>query len=114
MARDFNHVIVVGRLTKDPEVLYSQAGKMYTKFSIANNEGKTKDGRELSANFFNCVAWEGTAELITKWFTKGKRIQVIGRLKHDTWQTQDGQKRSGVSITVHEIVFMDSCVCWVS
>lgn len=92
-----NTVQLIGRLTRDPEAK-DVNGKQVTSFSIAVNAGKDK------AFFFDCEAWEKTAEFVAKHFTKGKLIAVEGRLIQERWE-KDGQKHSRVKIGVGKVHF---------
>jgi single-strand DNA-binding protein len=105
-SKDFCTVHIMGRLTRDPQIEYTSGGLAYCKFSIAVNEGSKKDGTELPASFFDVTAWDKKAETVTKFFHKGKQILIIGRLKQDRWQTQDGQNRSKVGIVLEQFFFI--------
>jgi len=99
---DLNKTIIVGRLTKDIELSYTQGGMSYTNFSIANNY-KYKD--EKKVNFIDCVAWSKTAELMNQYLKKGSMVAIDGRLQQDTWE-KDGQKRSKLKVIVDSIQFL--------
>lgn len=93
-----NLVILTGRLTKDPELRYTNSNKAVASFSIAVHEGKDK------AIFVNCVAWEKTAELIDQYFKKGDGINVYGKLSVRQYD-KDGQKRTVTEVVVSGIEF---------
>lgn len=94
-------VIITGaRLTKDPETRVTQSGKKVVNFSIAHNENK-----EL-VNFFDCVGFEGKADLISQYFAKGNRINIRGRLRNEVWD-KDGVKQYRTKIVIDEIDFVD-------
>ena len=95
-----NVIMVSGNLTKDPDCTTLQSGTEMAKFSIANN----RKYKEKWVNFFNCVAWGGTAKIIKDYCKKGKPVEVIGELKQDRWETDAGEKRSSYSIMVKEII----------
>ncbi len=107
--KDENLVIVHGRLTRDPEFKVLDSGMTICNFSIANNRGNRKGSEEeLPANFFDCVAWGKTAELVANNFDKGRKIAIRGELVQDRWQDRDGGNRSKVKVTVFRVDFMDS------
>lgn len=97
-----NSVQILGRLTKDPEVRYTQDGKAVSEFSIAFNRSKE------DADFYDCTAWEKTAENIANYFKKGQRILIDGRLQQDKWRDQQsGETRSKIKIIVNRFDFIE-------
>ena len=104
-----NKVIISGRLTRDPEMRYSQSAEplAVTRFSIAVNRRFKKDG-EPDADFINCVSFGKTAEFISKYFTKGKMIGVVGSLRTNSWTDNNGQKRASTDVQVEEVEFLES------
>jgi len=95
---DINHVVLVGRLTRDAELKYTAGGQAVCKFSIAvNRRKKNGDQWEDEANFFDIVLWGKQGESLQSYLLKGKMIGVDGELRQDRWQ-QDGQNRSKVEI----------------
>lgn len=104
-----NKVIISGRLTRDPEIRYSQAIEplAITRFSVAVNRRFKKEG-EPDADFLNCVAFGKTGEFISKYFTKGKMIGVTGSIRTGSWVDQTGQKRYSTEIFVEEAEFLES------
>ena len=100
-----NKVIMSGRLTKDPTVRYSTEGKGVASFSIATERRFKRDG-EPTADFFYCVCFGKTAELIEKYFTKGKQILICGEVRNEEYTNKDGQKVRTTKIYVEEINFM--------
>ena len=102
MAKSINQVILMGRLTRDPELKTTTSGKNVTNFSLAVD----KVGQE-GADFFEIVAWEKLAELIAQYLSKGRRCLIQGRLTQRQWE-QDGQKRSRVEIIANDVTFLDS------
>jgi len=95
---DVNHVILLGRLTRDAELKYTAGGQAVCKFSIAvNRRKKNGDQWEDEANFFDIVLWGKQGETLNQYLKKGKMIAVDGELRQDRWQ-QDGQNRSKVEI----------------
>jgi single-strand DNA-binding protein len=95
---DLNHVVLIGRLTRDAELKYTANGQAVCKFSIAvNRRRKNGDQWEDEANFFDIVVWGRQGESLNQYLVKGKMVGVDGELRQDRWQ-QDGQNRSKVEI----------------
>jgi len=95
---DINHVVLIGRLTRDAELKYTAGGQAVCKFSIAvNRRKKNGDQWEDEANFFDIVLWGKQGESLQSYLLKGKMVGVDGELRQDRWQ-QDGQNRSKVEI----------------
>ncbi len=107
MSWDINHVVVVGRLTRDPELKYTQSGAAVARFSIAVNRssGARGDDSEESTSFFNIVAWNKTAEICKEYLTKGKQVGIDGRLQQRRWSGNDGARRSSVEIVANNVQF---------
>ncbi|MEI6131434.1 MAG: single-stranded DNA-binding protein [Bacillota bacterium] len=101
-----NKVIVIGRLTKDPEIRETSTGKIVASFTVAVDRRVAK-GAEKKADFINCVAWEGRAEFIKNYFAKGVRIAVEGRLETRNWDDAEGKKRYVTEVIVEEVYFAD-------
>jgi len=100
---DINHVVLVGRLTRDAELKYTAGGQAVCKFSIAvNRRKKNGDQWEDEANFFDIVLWGKQGESLQNYLVKGKMIGVDGELRQDRWQ-QDGQNRSKVEIIANYV-----------
>jgi len=100
---DINHVVLVGRLTRDAELKYTASGQAVCKFSIAVNRArKNGDQWEEEANFFDVVLWGKRGEALNQYLQKGKSVGVDGELRQDRWQ-QDGQNRSKVEIVANNI-----------
>lgn len=97
-----NSVTMIGRLSKDPVKRMTQTKKPVTSFSIAVNRDKEH------ADFFECVAWNGTAELVDKYFHKGDQIGITGRLQTQSWKDKDGKNRKTVEIIVNTVDFIGS------
>jgi len=105
----FNQVILIGNLTRDPELKYIPSGTALCEFSVAvNRTWKDKDGNSKDeVGFFDCIAWARTAEVICEHMKKGRPIMVIGYLKQERWQDQaSGQNRSKVKINVERFQFI--------
>lgn len=98
-----NRVILSGNLTRDPEIRYTQSGKAYARCGIAVNRPYSKD----AVDFSNLLAWEKTAEFIGKYFKKGSRILIEGRLQTSSYE-KDGVKHTGVDVIVDNAEFADS------
>ena len=98
-----NHVILSGRLTKDPEIRYTNNNKAVASLTLAVDDGKDKDG-ERKTQYIPCVAWEKTAELIDKHFLKGDPLTVIGKISVRSYE-KDGQKKYVTEVVVNGIEF---------
>ncbi len=106
MVWDINHVVLVGRLTKDPELTYTQSGAAVCRFSIAVNRSSGSSAEnENAANFFNVVAWNKTAEICNEYLSKGRQVGIDGRLQQRKWEGQDGVKRNTVEIVANNVQF---------
>ena len=99
-----NKVILLGRLTADPELSSTPQGVSVAKFTIAVDRNYTQGG-ERKADFINCIAWRGTGEFISKYFTKGKSIAVVGEIQTRSWDAPDGTKRYATEVIVNEASF---------
>jgi single-strand DNA-binding protein len=100
---DINHVVLVGRLTRDAELKYTAGGQAVCKFSIAiNRRRKSGDQWVDEANFFDIVLWGRQGESLNQYLVKGKQVGVDGELRQDRWE-QDGQNRSKVEIVANNI-----------
>ena len=102
-----NHFVGIGRLTRDPEVRYTQSGKACAKFTLAIDRRKSSDGNQ-QADFISCVAWEKTAEVISQYCTKGKKIAVEGLIQTRSYDANDGSKRYVTEVVVQSMEFCDS------
>ncbi|MBE7437833.1 MAG: single-stranded DNA-binding protein [Spirochaetales bacterium] len=109
MASDLNKVMLVGRMTRDPELKHTGNGGAYVRFGLANNRNYTAGGeRKEEVSFFNCVAWGRQAEIIHQYCKKGKQVAIEGRLQQRSWQSQDGQKQNSVDIVVSFLQMLGS------
>jgi len=100
---DINHVVLIGRLTRDAELKYTSTGQAVCKFSIAvNRRRKNGDQWEDEANFFDIVLWGRQGETLNQYLLKGKAVGVDGELRQDRWQ-QEGQNRSKIEIVANNI-----------
>jgi single-strand DNA-binding protein len=104
MAKSINQVILMGRLTRDPEQRTTTTGKTIASFSIAVDRG----GQDDAADFFDVTAWEKLGELVMQYLGKGRRVLVQGRLRQDSWDDKEtGKKRSRVEVTATDVTFLD-------
>lgn len=102
-----NHWVGIGRLTRDPDVRYTQSGKAVVSFTLAIDRRRSGDGNQ-QADFVACVAWEKTAEVISRYCTKGKKIAVEGRIQTRSYEAKDGTKRYATEVVVQSMEFCDS------
>lgn len=109
MAKGFNKVILMGNLTRDPEVRTTNSGQSVTSFGLAvNRTWRGADGNQQeSVSYIDCVAWGKAGEIIAQYLGKGRALLVSGRLEQRSWE-QDGQKRSKVEVIVEDFNFVDS------
>jgi single-strand DNA-binding protein len=104
MARSINQVILLGRLTRDPEARTTPSGKTVVSFSIAVDRA----GQDDQADFFNVTAWEKLGDLVMQYLSKGRRVLVQGRLRQDTWDDKEtGKKQSRIEVTATDVTFLD-------
>ena len=104
-----NKVILMGRLTRDPEVRYTQTNNtLVATFSLAVNRRFVRQGEERQADFFNIVAWNKQGEFCSKYFKKGQQVGVIGRLQTRTWDDDKGTKHYITEVIAEEAYFADS------
>lgn len=104
MAKSINQVILMGRLTRDPETRTTPSGKTITSFSLAVDRA----GQEDAADFFDVTAWEKLGELVSQYLSKGRRCLVQGRLRQDSWDDKEtGKKRSKVEVVATDVTFLD-------
>ena len=104
---DINHVVLVGRLTRDAQLKYSNSGLAITEFSIAvNAQRKQGDQWVDEANFFDVTVFGRQGEAIQRYLVKGKQVGVDGRLKQDRWQNQEGQNRSKVTVVANNVMLL--------
>lgn len=103
-----NKVILMGRLTRDPEVRYTQTNNtLVASFSLAVNKRFTRPGEERQADFINIVAWSKLGEFCSKYFKKGQQVSVIGRIQTRTWDDEQGQKRYATEVVAEEAYFAE-------
>ena len=101
MAKDLNNVNLIGRMVREEEIRSTSTGKKVLTFTLAVNNAND------TANFIECVAWENTAEFISKYANKGARIAVTGILNQESWE-KDGQKRSKLNVVVRDVQLLEN------
>ena len=104
-----NHITIMGRLTRDPELRRTGSGIAVASFSLAvDRDYSPKDGGERETDFIDCVAWRQTGEFVSKYFTKGRMAVVSGRLQIRGWTDKDGNKRRSAEVVADNVYFGDS------
>ena len=104
-----NHIIIMGRLTRDPELRRTGSGTAVASFTLAvDRDFSPKDGGERETDFIDCVAWRQTGEFVSKYFQKGRMAVVSGRLQIRSWNDKDGNKRKTAEIVADNVYFGDS------
>ena len=106
MSWDLNQVTLIGRLTKDPEIRYSQSGVAVCPLSIAVNRKSMKEGSEDDVYFFDITTFGKTAEVCSQYLSKGKQLGVQGYLRQRRWEDQNGQKRYSVEVIAERVQFL--------
>jgi single-strand DNA-binding protein len=105
---NLNKVFLIGRLTRDPELRYTQSGTAVAEFGLAMNRNYTTSSGEKreETTFVDVIVWQRKAEVICEYMSKGRPIFVEGRLELDRWETQDGQKRSKLRVVADNFQFL--------
>ena len=104
-----NHIVIMGRLARDPELRRTGSGIAVTSFTLAvDRDFAPKDGSERETDWIDCVAWRQTGEFVSKYFTKGRMAVVSGRLQIRNWTDKDGNKRSSAEVVADNVYFGDS------
>ena len=104
-----NHITIMGRLTRDPELRYTQSQTPVASFTLAvDRDFGGRDGGEKQTDFIDCVAWRQTAEFVSKYFMKGSMAVVSGRLQIRDWTDRDGGKRRSAEVVVDNMYFGES------
>ena len=104
-----NHITMMGRLTRDPELRYTQSQTPVASFTLAvDRDFGNRDGGEKQTDFIDCVAWRSTAEFVSKYFQKGSMAVVSGRLQIRDWTDREGGKRRSAEVVVDNIYFGES------
>ena len=102
-----NHIVIMGRLTRDPELRRTGSGTAVASFTVAVDRDYGQDGQK-ETDFIDCVAWRQTGEFVSKYFTKGRMIVVSGRLQIRTWKDKDGNNRRTAEVVADNCYFGDS------
>ena len=104
-----NHITIMGRLTRDPELRRTGSGTAVASFTLAvDRDFAPRDGGERETDFIDCVAWRQTGEFVSKYFTKGSMIVVSGRLQIRSWTDKDGNKRRTAEVVADNVYFGES------
>lgn len=103
-----NKIVLMGRLTRDPELRQTPTGNSVVSFTLACDRDFAAQGAEKETDFVDIVAWRGTAEFVSKYFSKGRMAVVSGRLQIRNWQDKDGNKRRSAEIVAENVYFGDS------
>ena len=102
---DINRVIIIGNMVRDPELRYLQNGTAVANFTIAVNDGY---GDKKTVDFIRVTAWKKTAENVTNYCGKGSKVAVEGKLKQQTWEDKEGNKREKVFVNAQQIMFLNT------
>ena len=103
-----NHIVLMGRLTRDPELRRTGSGVAVASFTLAVDRDYAVQGAEKETDFVDIVAWRNTAEFVSKYFTKGRMAVVSGRLQIRNWQDKEGNKRRSAEVVADNVYFGDS------
>lgn len=103
-----NHIVIMGRLVRDPELRRTQAGKAVASFRVACDRDYAPQGGERETDFIDVVAWGNTGEFVSKYFSKGRMAVVSGRLQMRNWTDKDGNKRISAEVVADRVYFGDS------
>ena len=104
-----NKCFFQGRLTRDPELRHTQSGTAVASFTLAvDRDFKDKQTGERTTDFIDCVAWRGTAEFVSRFFTKGRMAVVVGSLQIRAWEDKEGNKRRTAEVIAESVYFGDS------
>ena len=104
-----NHITIIGRMTRDPELRTTQSGVSVTSFTVAvDRDFGGRDGGERQTDFFDCAAWRQTSEYVQRNGQKGRMVSVTGRMQSRKWQDRDGNNRTNWEISVDNVYFLDS------
>ena len=104
-----NHIVIMGRLTRDPELRRTGSGVAVTSFTVAvDRDFGNRENGERETDFIDCVAWRQTGEFVSKYFAKGRMAVVSGRLQIRNWTDKDGNKRRTAEVVADNVYFGDS------
>lgn len=100
-----NKAILMGRLTRDPELKYTQGNLPVVQFTVAVERNRAAQGQEKQTDFINVVAWRKAAEFVSQWFTKGMMAIVVGSIQSRRWQDKNGNNRTSIEVVADEVQF---------
>lgn len=100
-----NNIVVMGRLTRDPEMRSTRSGATVANFTLAVDRDYTGNDGERATDFVDCVAWRNTAEFVEKYFRKGQMAVVSGRLESSKWEDRDGNRRTSWAVVADSVYF---------
>ena len=103
-----NHIVIMGRMTRDPELRRTGSGVSVAGFTVAVDRDRAAEGQEKETDFIDCVAWRGTGEFVSKYFTKGSMVVVSGRLQIRSWNDKEGNKRRSAEVVADNVYFGES------
>lgn len=103
-----NHVFIMGRMTRDPEMRHTDSGTPVASFTLAVERDFKSASGEKETDFIDCTAWRNTADFVSKYFGKGRMAVVSGRLQIRTWTDKDGNKRKAAEVVAEHVYFGDS------
>ena len=103
-----NNIVIMGRLTRDPDLKYTQSGTAVASFTVAVDRDFKSGGGEKQTDFIDCVAWRQTGEFVSKYFAKGSMAVVSGRLQIRDWQDKEGNKRRSAEVVADNVYFGES------
>ena len=102
-----NHIVIMGRMVRDPELRKTQSGTSVASFTLAVDRDSASEGAEKETDFIDCVAWKGTADFASGYFFKGSMAVVDGRLQLRDWKDKDGNDRKSVEVVADSVEFAD-------
>ena len=100
-----NNIVLLGRMTRDPELRQTAGGVSVTTFTLAVDRDYAPQGQDRETDFIDCVAWRGTAEFVAKYFVKGSMAAVFGRLQIRNWTDREGNRRRSAEVAVEHVYF---------
>ena len=103
-----NHITIMGRMVRDPELRHTGSGTAVASFTLAVDRDFTGKDNEKVTDFIDCVAWRATGEFVSKYFTKGRMVCVAGSLQIREWTDKDGNKRRNAEVIANNVYFADS------
>lgn len=103
-----NHIDIMGRFTRDPELRYTAQGTPVASFTLAVDRDYQSGGSERQTDFIDCLAWRGTADFVSKYFNKGSMAVVTGRLQIRDWEDKNGNKRRSAEVVADSVYFGES------